>query len=550
MGRPLWKICIACVFFFVQLSCIKNDIPYPVVELSILEVSGTGFTCSESDINLSDRTVIIHLDETTDISKVYIESVAMTDKAVSDVVFPGVFDMRSELHVNLELYQTYTWTIRAEQNIARSFRVEGQIGESVIDPVNFTATAKVPATTDMSDIKITELKLGPEGITEMFPPPEEITVFETYRTVDVKYHDFHEKWRLYVIPTDVKVELISADIWTRVMWLSGSGIAGTDLGFSYRKKGDTDWIDVPDSDITVAGGTFTACVGGLEPNTEYQVKAYSDDDESETVELVSGEETPLPNAGFEEWSTVQKIVYPYAEGGDAWWGTGNPGASMASITLTDKNDDIRPGSSGSFSARLDSKFAGFFGLGKLASGNLFTGKYVATRGTDGIVGFGRPFTMRPTALKGWIKYNRGLITDVGKHQPPGMTLSAGDPDKGIVYIALGTWTPEEYGVCANEPDGSNMLGTDEVPICVDTRDLNSVFNSKSPAVVGYGEMILEETVSEWQEFTIKINYNAVDVMPTHIVIVCTSSMYGDYYIGSRNSTMWIDDFELFYDKVD
>ena len=96
-------------------ACIRNDIPYPVVELSITSISGEGFTCSASDINAADRTAVIHLDEATDIRSVVISEVVYTDGATSDVVFPGVFDMRSDLKVSLDLYQTYEWTDFTEE---------------------------------------------------------------------------------------------------------------------------------------------------------------------------------------------------------------------------------------------------------------------------------------------------------------------------------------------------------------------------------------------------------------------------------------------------
>ena len=158
---------------------------------------------------------------------------------------------------------------------------------------------------------------------------------------------------------------------------------------------------------------------------------------------------------------------------------------MANTTLTNKVTDTRPGSTGQYAAQLESKLAGIAGIGKLAAGNLFIGQYVGTRGTNGIVGFGRPFTRRPVALRGWAKYNCGKITDVGTTQPTGVTIAKGDPDNGIIYVALGTWTPEEYGICEKETD-NKMLGTAEVPICVDTRDKNTFFNPKSAAVIAYG----------------------------------------------------------------
>ena len=535
------------IALFSLLSCIKNDLPYPVVELSILSVEGTGFTCEASDIDAKNRVVTLHLDETTDISRVENSKIDITDVGKASVPLSGEFDLRSDLSITLSLYQDYEWTLKAEQTIERIFTVESQIGAAEFDVEHHTATVHVPEGTDMDQIKITELKLGPRDITTMTPDPSTLTSFETYRTVTIRYHAFEEKWSLYVIPTEVTAQFTQVDAWTRLIWLYASGRSGTELGFRYRKQNDTEWITVPTEQITVSGGAFSTCLSGLEPEQTYELVAYSGTDESEVRTATTGAETPLTNGGFEQWCVEGSVVYPGPSLAEAYWGTGNPGAAIAGATLTDKVTDPRPGSSGMYAARLESKLAGVAGIGKLAAGNLFIGKYVGTRGTNGIVGFGRPFTQRPVALKGWVKYTRGLITDVGTTQPTGMTIAKGDPDNGIIYVALGTWTPAEYGYCEKESGDNKVLGTDEIPICVDTRDKNTFFNSNSPAVIAYGELVLDQTIDQWQEFTIKLNYTATNLVPTHLVIVCSASRYGDYYIGSRDSKMWVDDFELVYD---
>ena len=529
------------------VSCIRNDIPYPVVVLEILGVAGEGFTCEASDIDTKNNIVTLHLAETTDISRVRIDSIALTEGATASIPLSGEFDLRADLPVVLSLYQDYEWTLRAEQTITRVFTVEGQIGAAEFDTDLRTARVNVPEGTDLNDIRVTELKLGPEGITTMTPAPEELTSFETYRTVDIRYHDFEERWILYVVPTDIKVELTGADAWTRLVWLYAQGRPGTALGFRYRVQGAGEWSEVPAEKVETEGGTFRACLSGLEPLTTYEVVAYSDEELSAVQTVTTGAEVPLVNGGFEEWCTEGGIVYPGLSKEGIFWDTGNTGAAIAGATLTDKTSDVRPGSDGQYAAKLESKLAGIAGVGRLAAGNLFVGRYVATRGTNGIVGFGRPFAVRPTALKGWVKYQCGEITDVGTTQPPGVTLSKGDPDNGIIYFALGTWTKEEYGVCEKE-EGDKLVGTDEVPICVDTRDRNTFFSPDSPAVVAYGELVLDRSVTEWQEFTIKLDYRATDIVPTHIVLVCSASRYGDYYTGSRNSILWVDDFELVYDE--
>ncbi len=542
------KICRLCLYvpMFVLFSCIKNDIPYPVVTLDILEVKGEGFTCATSDIDSKLRTATLHLDETTDISRVVITEIVTTEGGSISVSLPGEFDLRSDLSVTLSLYQDYEWTLKPDQQIERIFTVESQVGAAEFDEEHYVATARVPMGTDLMNITIKELKLGPAGITTMTPDPSEITSFETYRTIDIRYHDFEERWSLYVIPTDVMVEFSQIDVWTKLIWLYGEGLSGTDLGFRYRKLGDTSWITVDPDKVEISGGAFQTCLTGLEPETTYELVAYSDDEVSAIQTVTTEPETQLPNSDFEEWCIENDVVYPGLTRESAYWASGNPGAALGNVTVTDKVTDTRPGSVGQYAALLDSQAAGILGIGKLAAGNLFVGRYVGTRGTNGIVGFGRPFTQRPVALRGWIKYTCGEITDVGTSQPSDVTIKEGDPDQGFIYVSLGTWTPEEYGVCEKET-GDQMLGTDEVPICVDTRDKNTFFNPNSEAVIAYGELVLDKSISEWQQFTIKLDYNATNRVPTHIVVVCTASRYGDYYTGSRASKMWLDDFELIYD---
>jgi hypothetical protein len=142
----------------------------------------------------------------------------------------------------------------------------------------------------------------------------------------------------------------------------------------------------------------------------------------------------------------------------------------------------------------------------------------------------------------WLKYNCGAVDKIGT-LPSGSTLQAGDNDTGSIFIALGTWTAEEYGVDAT----GQVMGTDQYPVIVDTRDKGTFFNPSSAGVVAYGELLLTQSVDEWQEFTIPLDYTTTSVVPTHIVIVCSASRYGDYFTGSTQSVMWVDDFELIYE---
>lgn len=525
-------------------GCIKNDIPYPVVKLAITSIAGEGFTVKE--IDPAQRIVTLTLDETTDIHNVRITQVAYTEGAQASVdLTASSHDMRVPVRLTLTLYQDYEWTIIAEQQINRTFTVAGQIGAPVIDAEKRSATAYVGKDIDRSKIDVTALRLEPEvyengvNTTTYSPTLEQLSgsSFETVRVVDVSCHGRTEKWLLYVLPTDRSVALEAADAWSRVIWLYGSGVEGQKMGFRYRLAGG-EWQEVPD--VTVKGGSFTARLAA-EPETTYELLAYCGDEQTDPVSVTTDPEQALENGGFENWCTLDGIVYPYADGASPYWGTGNKGSKIANATLTDKGDP-RPGSSGQYSADLRSQFANIFGIGKFAAGNLFTGEYVMNAGMNGIITFGRPFTLRPTKLRIWVRYNRGVIDRV-KSYPAGTEIKIGDNDNGHIYIALGTWSAEEYG----KDSTGKQRGSSASPICIDTRDVSTFFKSDGKDVIGYGEHVFKESVEEWTQITVPIEYRTTGTRPTHLMIVCSASRWGDYFTGSTQSEMWLDDFELLYD---
>lgn len=520
------------------VGCISNDIPYPVIELSINKIEGEGFT---SYIDISTRTVELELEEQTNRAAVEISAAEITDQATSTVDLVGTFDLRNPLEVTLSLYDDYLWTIEASQEIERYFNVDGQIGSSVIDEVNRTATAYVSMTTDLSKIFVKELKLGPADITELDSDVMGEQSFESVRYADISYHGNNYRWLLYVYQTDATIDFTTCDLWSKVAWLTASGDVSGSYGFRYRKTGETVWTEVTDDQLTTNGGEFSAKVSDLDSETSYEFVAFSGDDVSAVIEKTSDAETQLPNSGLENWHKPAKYWLPYEEDGTEFWATGNKGATTLSESdnISYPSTDVSPYSGGSLSACLESRWI----ILKFAAGNLFTGTYVATKSTNGIIAFGQPFTTRPQALKLKVKYNSGIINRVSE-VPSGVTVVSGEtPDIGSIFIALGTWTPEEYGYSSYE---SEMQGTATSPIVIDTRDKTTFFNSRADAVVAYGEQNFTESVTEWTEVTIPIDYNSTSIVPTHIVVVCSSSKYGDYFTGSDSSMMWVDDIELVY----
>ncbi len=531
--RKIFKTFVLGALVAVVAGCINNDVPYPIIKLDILSLEAEGLKTAPQ-IDAVSKSVKLELEETADIRNVNIMQVTTTEGATSSVKFPAVFDLRTPLYVELSMYQTYEWTITAEQTIERYYTVEGQIGESKIDAEHHVATAFVPMDHDMKKVKITSLKLGPKDITTYSVDFADLTDFsdDSMRQVTVSYHDdIEERWTLQVIPTDVEIEFKGVDAWAKRMWLYAEGRSGADLGFKYRKAGDEEWLAV--NDITVNGGSFSAFVGDLETLTEYEVVAYSNDSFTDVVKVTTEDVYALPNADFELWSTIDGVVCPYLAG-DPFWGSGNDGAAMASTTLTEPTEDIRPGSQGKYAASLQSKKAALMGIGKYAAGNIFLGEFGGLVGLDGLVNFGRPVSARPVALHGWVKYNCGVIDELGRVPSARPNLKKGDMDEGQIMIAVGNWTAEEYGGSAN------------CPVVVNTKDESTYFDKEGKNVIGVGEMILTESTDGWIEFTLPLDYRTTSQVPTHMIIVCTGSRFGDYFTGSTQSLMLVDDLELIY----
>lgn len=235
----------------------------------------------------------------------------------------------------------------------------------------------------------------------------------------------------------------------------------------------------------------------------------------------------VPNGGMEEWSQPKAPYLPWKN--EQWWDSGNHG----STTLGDSYNITTPDSnshSGQYSAKLQSRYI----VIKFAAGNIFIGKYLDTDGTDGKIGFGKPynFTYKPKALRVWYKGKVGTINK-GDHKS--------GSDKAQIYVWLCKWTG---------------------PHTVFTKDKGTFINPETTAttgegnIVGYGVWSREQTSNDngndngWTMLEIPITYREGEgfsgVKPNYLVISCAASAYGDYFTGSTDSYMQVDDFEFVY----
>ena len=295
------------------------------------------------------------------------------------------------------------------------------------------------------------------------------------------------------------------------------------------------------------GTTLSVNLDNLKDGTKYLYRLVIDDYISPEMSFSTPAYPQLENNGFEDWynggvtpSNNSKGWFPIVGPNNIFWDCGNHGSLTLGGNITNRSSDVKH--SGSYSIEMKSQFVGLVVAGKFAAGNVFYGKYLKTDGTDGELGFGRPFpNIRPKAVKGWVKYRPTAIDNKYEYNalPEGAELKQGDLDQGIIYVALLSDNLNIQG------DGSTY------PVLIKTKKQSDgkpkLFNSTASNVVAYGEKIFNETSGEEMvEFTINLNDVHAEETVAYIMVVCSASRYGDYFAGGRGSTMWVDDLELVY----
>jgi hypothetical protein len=340
---------------------------------------------------------------------------------------------------------------------------------------------------------------------------------------------------IFVSDASLRTNAIANDLDVYATHASVSGmilkedLAG--LGFNYRKQGTQQWSFIA---ANVSGSTMEAELENLSANTTYEYQALCDSFIGDTYTFTTEAATQLTNASFEDWCTGSDSAdIPSASATDFFWDSGNHGSITMGTNITSKSTDYVH--SGNYSIKMESQFVGVVGIGKFAAGNVFVGKYLKTDGTNGILGWGRPFTARPKALRVYVKYIPAAITDVDSKNPDG--AKAGDMDKGMIYIAL-TDNSTVYDETTKE----------SWPVIIRTRESKRLlFDKSGDNIIAYGEKVFTEATEGdgMVQIEIPLDYARTDVHPSNIVVVASASKLGDYFTGGP-SVMYVDDFELVY----
>ncbi len=515
-------------------SCIRNDTPYPdiVAAIAALEVEGA----LDVAIDAESYEVVVTLAEGADITRVRINGIAFSDPAVTasaDVV--GVHDLSRPLPLTLAAYgNSCLWSIRAVRPVERHFAVSGQVGAAVIDAANRRVIAQVHA--DALHLDITSIKLGPAEETVYSPDIASLHNFTDDVTITVTYGGISERWTIYIEEVESSLLFNAPDVWTRVAYLSATGDEGQECGFRIRESGSKQWREV--DSLRVEGAAFYAVADSLSPLTAYECQAWCGA-ESDTRTFTTEAEVQLPNAGFECFSNAESSKYfsfydPSSADGSLqskWWGSGNKGSTTVGSSYAITKPDAEERTEGSYSLKMESQYV----VVKFAAGNVFSGEFGVTVGVSGgTVRMGRPFTLRPRKLALSLKYKCGKIEQKTLGDcPPDDPVQVGDSDRGVVWIALGDWDYKKYG------------GTPESPVEINTTRRETFFDPAGANVIAYGRFVATGDM-DWTRVEIPLEYVSTSRRPTHIIVSCAASMLGDYFTGSPDSILWIDDLQLLY----
>ena len=536
-------VCLGLTLTICLAGCsIEDDIPYPTIvpDITAFTVEGLCDASGEgegtAEIDNKKRTIHLYVNDMVDIRHLRITHVEVTndaavtidgqcyaasatyaqrqDNADGENATAGSTtgrtafrtDCSKDITVKVSTWQDYEWTLHVEQVINREIEIEGQVGNAVIDASTNVAIVYVANTESLSHLKVNKFSLGgTHGRVTPDPTAEEHSDFRQHRRFSVQY-----AWASQATTWDVYV---------------------------YTAEGEETWTTVAPELVKLPTSTsYEIAFDALHNDIQYYCRVTFGDKtlEGEPFYFV-GEQ--LKNSSFENWQIKgdekRPLYLPWGEGEEPFWDTGNHGATTVGASNSTYAEE-----DGRRYACLQSKYI----VIKFAAGNIFTGSYLATDGSNGVLSFGRPFTSRPQRMTFDFQYKSSTITRTGGEWQNawGAYITRqlyeglkGRPDSCNVYIALGDWEPTTY-------KGK------ESPYLIKTRPSElHLLDLNNDHLIGYGQMTCGKDVSAWQHETIEIKYRN-ERKPKYIIVVASSSKYGDYFTGGESSLLKIDDFKLIY----
>lgn len=352
-----------------------------------------------------------------------------------------------------------------------------------------------------------------------------------------------------------KVTLASADLWANTATLALKSIPSnaTSVSVQYKKSTETTWQDATVSNdktmATIAPEWSEASPYQINPDkgvfaaTTYDYKLDIDGTEF-TGQFTTAPGMTIANGNMDTWY-FEDAWYPHSDATTGnLWATGNPGTKLIKdnstknpVNLTTPVEHESKQAAYLKSQLIEGKVLGFVSVTKFGAGNLFVGDFgeIVYSPQGAKVKFGKEyeFTARPTGLKLKYKNTVGNINYIGSKTG----VSESDIDKARIFVCLCNWS------------GQHTVDTTKEATYFDPTDPNK--QASEGEVIGYGDLQIGETHTDWTEVTIPIVYNDKINKPgynkkSYLVISCAASIYGDYLCGSTSNDLTVDDFEWVY----
>ena len=564
--RMLKKTAWMYIVLLLAACDISNDFPYPIVQGQITEFEVEGQCAADGSrdyktaIDPTTRTITLYVSDMVDISNVRVTKIALAGTsrnpdvhytetprifpdadACDDIEnFPQVgfdtltlkqgvrMDFTRPVRFTVRTYQDYVWTVKVARGLLRDIEVENQIGEAIIDPYLCNAIIYVKKSQKVDQLKVSKFILeGEHSCVSPDPTLEETFDFSSVREFEVTTAWGETKtWRVVAYNKNEAMNNAWSNFALLKVPFDETVLGRYDLSLLWRKEGAPEWGVMPHDSLSVDSVDYyvNAKLTQLLPGTPYEYRlCYANGTDSifDNIEhFVTEQQLPLYNGGFEYWWEDGKVVYPN-EQGISFWDTSNPGgASFGGSNTTGTTEVVH---SGDKAAMLQSQYI----VIKFAAASMYTGSFGNLIGTSGArLNWGVPFTARPTALKGYMQYAPVVINREGKNLPADAPAK-GEMDQCGMYCAL----------------------LSEAMV-VDNTDMNTFPDWETDKrVVAYGALPMDQSVhsnGQWKEVNIPLVYRDLNAKPTHLLVVFSSSKYGDYFHGGEGSTLYIDDFSFEY----
>lgn len=317
------------------------------------------------------------------------------------------------------------------------------------------------------------------------------------------------------------------------LWVGTSSLTATVYGTPSKveitmREGEGEWKNYTAS--ASGSDTYSAAVDGLVTDHTYEYNLIVDGKTIGTSrKFTTDKGAQIPNAGLEDWTSNGSVIIPYHTLVNPYWCTGNYGTAILSKNITQSSDDVRPGTTGTKSAYMDSEYI----VMKFAAGNLYVGSWGGMQGTNATVYFGQPFEFnaKPKAIRFWAKFNCGTID-----YADGGVGKKGDPDLCKIFCCM---TTDVHTVISADANGTTFSPSDANIKSGDARYDKVLYSA-------YFEST--QSQNDWKQFEIPFTFYGKDPnqVPTHIILTFTCSGYGDFFDGSTDSWMYVDDIELVY----